>query len=43
MVKQSFWIPMIDTSNFKIIDKEWWSFLVTENVNKSIEITEELK
>jgi len=34
---------IVDTSNFKIIDKEWWSFLVTENVNKSIEITEELK
>lgn len=33
---------IVDTSNFKIIDKEWWSFLVTENVNKSIEITEEL-
>ncbi|MBA2267478.1 MAG: hypothetical protein M3Q77_08515 [Thermoproteota archaeon] len=34
---------IVDTSNFKIIDKEWWSFLVSENVNKSIEITEELK
>jgi hypothetical protein len=33
----------VDTSNFKIVDKEWWSFLVSENVNKSIEITEELK
>ncbi|HKX98013.1 MAG TPA: hypothetical protein VJL78_09315 [Candidatus Nitrosocosmicus sp.] len=33
---------IVDTSNFKIIDKEWWSFLVSENVNKSIEITEEL-
>lgn len=34
---------IVDTSNFKIVDKEWWSFLVSENVNKSIEITEELK
>lgn len=34
---------IVDTSNFKITDKEWWSFLVSENVNKSIEITEELK
>ncbi|CAN5888191.1 hypothetical protein BH23THE1_BH23THE1_14230 [soil metagenome] len=33
---------IVDTSNFKIIDKEWWSFLVSENVNKSIEINEEL-
>jgi hypothetical protein len=33
---------IVDTSNFKIIDKEWWSFLVTENVNKSVEITKEL-
>jgi hypothetical protein len=33
---------IVDTSNFKIIDKEWWSFLVSDNVNKSIEITEEL-
>ena len=34
---------IVDTSSFKIVDKEWWSFLVSENVNKSIEITEELK
>jgi hypothetical protein len=34
---------IVDTSNFEIVDKEWWSFLVSENVNKSIEITEELK
>ena len=33
---------IVDTSNFKINDKEWWSFLVSENVNKSIEITKEL-
>ncbi len=29
--------------NFKIIDQEWWSFLVSDNVNKSIEISEEMK
>ena len=34
---------IVDTSNFKIVDKDWWSFLVSDNVNKSIEITEELK
>jgi hypothetical protein len=33
---------LVDTSTFKINDKEWWSFLVSENVNKSIEITKEL-
>ncbi len=33
---------IVDTSNFKINDKEWWSFLVSENVNKSVEITKEL-
>ena len=33
---------IVDTSNFKIVDKEWWSFLVSENVNKSVEITKEL-
>lgn len=33
---------IVDTANFKIVDKEWWSFLVTENVNKSVEITKEL-
>jgi hypothetical protein len=26
---------------FRIIDPEWWSFLVEKNVNRSIEITEE--
>ncbi|VFJ13048.1 hypothetical protein [Candidatus Nitrosocosmicus franklandus] len=33
---------VVETSNYKIIDDEWWSFLVSENVNKSIEITKEL-
>jgi hypothetical protein len=32
----------VETSNYKIIDKEWWSFSVSENVNKSIEVTKEL-
>jgi hypothetical protein len=27
--------------DFRIIDPEWWSFLVEKNVNRSIEITEE--
>jgi hypothetical protein len=33
----------VQSVDFKIIDKEWWSFLVAENVNKSIEITNEMK
>ena len=32
----------VRTLNYKIIDGEWWSFPVSENVNKSIEITKEL-
>jgi hypothetical protein len=27
--------------DFRIIDPEWWSFLVEKNVNRSIEVTEE--
>lgn len=33
---------IVETSDYKIIDNEWWSFLVFENVNRSIEITKEL-
>lgn len=32
----------VETSNYKVIDSEWWSFSVSENVNKSIEITREM-
>jgi hypothetical protein len=32
----------VGTSNYKVIDSEWWSFSVSENVNKSIEITREM-
>lgn len=32
----------VRTLNYKVIDGEWWSFPVSENVNKSIEITKEL-
>ena len=32
----------VSTLNYKVIDGEWWSFPVSENVNKSIEITKEL-
>lgn len=33
---------IVETSDYKIKDGEWWSFSVSENVNKSIEITREL-
>jgi hypothetical protein len=31
----------VTIEDFRIIDPEWWSFLVEKNVNHSIEITEE--
>jgi hypothetical protein len=33
---------VVETLNYKVVDNEWWSFGVSENVNKSIEITKEL-
>jgi hypothetical protein len=33
---------VVETVNYKVVDSEWWSFGVSENVNKSIEITKEL-
>ena len=31
----------VTIEDFRIIDPEWWSFLIEKNVNRSIEITEE--
>lgn len=31
----------VEVEDFKIVDPEWWSFLVEKNVNRNIEITEE--
>jgi hypothetical protein len=31
----------VEIEDFKIVDPEWWSFLVEKNVNRNIEITEE--
>ncbi|HVD08420.1 MAG TPA: hypothetical protein VNB67_08245 [Nitrososphaeraceae archaeon] len=31
----------VTVSEYKIVDDIWWSFLVTKNVNRSIEITNE--
>jgi hypothetical protein len=32
----------VNIENSRIIDPEWWSFLVSKNVNKSVEISEEM-
>jgi hypothetical protein len=32
----------VEIENSKIVDPEWWSFLVSKNINKSIEISEEI-
>ncbi len=31
----------VNVVDFKIVDDDWWSFLVSKNINKSIEITNE--
>jgi hypothetical protein len=31
-----------NVENLRIIDPDWWSFLVSKNINKSVEISEEL-
>jgi hypothetical protein len=31
---------MVEVNDYRIIDPEWWSFLVERNVNRNIEITE---
>ncbi|HEY9387627.1 MAG TPA: hypothetical protein VIP70_11355 [Nitrososphaeraceae archaeon] len=32
---------VVKVNDYKIIDGEWWSFLVERNVNRTIEVTEE--
>ena len=31
----------VNVENLRIIDPDWWSFLVSNNINKSVEISEE--
>lgn len=31
----------VNVVDFKIVDDNWWSFLVSKNINRSIEITNE--
>jgi len=32
----------VKIENAKIVDPEWWSFLVSKNINKSLEISQEI-
>ena len=32
----------VNVENLRITDSDWWSFLVSKNINKSVEISEEL-
>jgi hypothetical protein len=32
----------VNVENLRIIDLDWWSFLVSKNINKSVEISDEL-
>jgi hypothetical protein len=34
-------IVEVDVNEYKIIDNEWWSFLVEKNVNLSVDVTNE--
>jgi hypothetical protein len=34
-------VVTVEVRDYKIIDKEWWSFLVERNVNRNLEVTEE--
>ena len=31
----------VNVTDYKIVDNNWWSFLVSKNINRSIEITNE--
>ncbi|CAN5441620.1 hypothetical protein BH18THE2_BH18THE2_02790 [soil metagenome] len=34
-------VVTVEVRDYKIIDREWWSFLVQRNVNRNLEVTEE--
>ena len=34
-------VVTVEVRDYKIIDREWWSFLVERNVNCNLEVTEE--
>jgi hypothetical protein len=31
----------VEVREYKIVDPEWWSFLVEKNINRNLEITRE--
>ena len=31
----------VEVRDYKIVDTEWWSFLIEKNINRNLEITEE--
>jgi hypothetical protein len=31
----------VDVKDYRIMDPDWWNFLVEDNINRSIEITEQ--
>jgi hypothetical protein len=35
-------VVTVKVREYKIIDREWWSFLVERNVNRNLEVTEEV-
>lgn len=34
-------VVTVEVRDYKIIDREWWSFLVERNVNRNLEVTQE--
>jgi hypothetical protein len=34
-------VVKVEVRDYKIIDREWWSFLVERNVNRNLEVTED--
>jgi hypothetical protein len=34
-------VVTVEVRDYKIIDREWWSFLVERNVNRNLEVTED--
>jgi hypothetical protein len=35
-------IVEVKSENFRIVDADWWSFLVESNINRTIDVTEVL-
>lgn len=35
-------VVKVDSASFSIVDSDWWSFLVEHNVNRTVDVTQEL-